>query len=182
MTLASIKDELSTSISALPSHDWMQNLIADDVKAVEKKVDEFERGMRHWRTDQSVRTRKLIDLVKREFPEARTAETFNAVEPLIKEALKAIDGSILSFSTPVHENPLLVDRLEALTRLSPGAGRFMRKALRRIERIRVEVYNACIDFHYALLSVETDFDPDATGGETFSSGSQLAGWLRKNAS
>ena len=99
------------------------------------------------------------------------AESFSSV-------LRAIEVNIEAFSVPMHSSPEMASKLDELARLSTSAGKFVRKLMRRVEKVRVAQHSVCVDIYYGLLAFQSEYT-DAEPGEIFQDPSELGSFLRR---
>lgn len=179
MNLAVAKQELTDAFAALPQPDWAGLLVADDVHGLQKKVDQFEIDTSVWRANMARRMRESFDTLKSETRALPEAGAYIAVQSAVAPAISGLEDAIRAHDNPLHSDPRVGAMLETIASRSPPTAKTIRKILRRIERLRVERRNACVDMYYALLAFETEFDPDSKSRSTFTSGAEAASYLRK---
>lgn len=179
MNLAVASQELSQAFEPIRQPDWAGLLVADDVRGLQKKVDQFEIDTSTWRANMAMRIRASFDMLKANVTALPEAEAYKIVQGAVAPAIGALNEAIHSHESPLHSDPRVSLLLETIASNSPTTAKTLRKILRRIERLRVDRYNACVDMYYALLTFETEFDPDAKSGTVFTSGAEAANHLRK---
>jgi hypothetical protein len=179
MSLAVASREFFETFTAIPRSDWLGDLVVDDVSDLRKKVDEFEAQTSTWRATMSAKMRTAIENLRTEVEALPSDKADVAVVSAVKPALAALDEAIHAHDQPLHSDPRFVPLLGVIARESPGTAKVIRKLLRRIERLRVERRNACVDMYYALLAFETEFDADSRATQTFTSGKEASSYLRK---
>lgn len=179
MNLAIASREFSETFAAIPRSDWLGDLVVDDVSDLRRKVDEFEVQTSTWRATMSAKMRTAIENLRAEVEGLPSDKADAAVAGAVKPALAALDEAIHAHDQPLHSDSRFVPLLGIIARESPGTAKMIRKLLRRIERLRVERRNACVDMYYGLLALEAEFDPDSRTTQTFTSGKEAASYLRK---
>jgi hypothetical protein len=177
MGLAATNGDFAHMFTPPPAFDW-GSVIAEDLKDFERMVDRFEAEQAKWRTETAMKVRKGLEDLKAKAVDVPRADAYAMLEADLAEALSAIDDTIKSFAVPMLENPQLIDRLASISKTSPSAGRFLRKQLRRAERVRVQSHNALVDFYYSILAFFSEFEPDEEQGPTFSDPAELTNFIR----
>lgn len=179
MNLAVASREFSETFAAIPRSDWLGDLVVDDVSDLRKKVDEFDAQTSAWRATMSAKMRTAIDNLRAEVEALPSDEAGIAVASAVKPAVAALDEAIRAHDQPLHSDARFIPLLGIIARESPGTAKIIRKLLRRIERLRVERRNACVDMYYGLLALDAEFDVDSRATRTFTSGKEAANHLRK---
>jgi hypothetical protein len=162
--------------------DWEKLLLGDDLKDIEKGIDRFEDQMTRWRINTAMKMRDGFEALGKA---AACVDRATARETFSKDfaaALAALDEAIESFSHPMHEREDFKAKMTQISDLAPGAAKFIRKQLRRVEQIRVTCYNALVDWHYGLLAFISEFEPEEDRGPEFSDPGELEAFLRGSLS
>jgi len=178
MSLALAKNELL--FTPPPSFDWTNALIGDDLKNLEKKFDRFEQQSIHWRTaiaGQMLEGLKKVEAAVSELPKD---EANKMIVEAVGSVIGALEETLRTFSEPMHANPEIAVRVEQLAKLSNSAGKFVRKLLRRVEKVRVLQHAACVDVYYGLLAFQSEHVEDGRDKKTFSDPTELGAFLRQN--
>ena len=180
MSAATLVNDFARDFRPPPAVDWATFLIGDDLKHLEKMVDRFEKDAIDWRAMLQSRIVPLLDSVKA----ADAGKDNQGGEKTAKEALavlvKSLNESIARFGRPMHERPDVAAKLAQLPKLSPDAGRFVRKLMRRIERVRVALHATCVDAYYGILAVQSELDKDTQPQESFTDPDALGKFLRQS--
>lgn len=175
MSLAAKSDPV---LSPPPAFDWADIVIGDDLKALEKRFDQYEAETLRWRSTIAAQMQAGLKKVEASIPDVPKEQAAQLIDEGVRSILEVLEKNIESFSVPMHDNPEIVSRLDLIAKLSTKAGRFIRKLLRRAEKIRVAQHATCVDMYYGLLAFRSEHEARA-GGETFSDPSELASFLRR---
>ncbi|MBB5046522.1 hypothetical protein HNR60_001267 [Rhodopseudomonas rhenobacensis] len=162
--------------TAAPSVDFAALLVGDDVKRLEKAVDQFEIAAATWRANAISRLSNL-----ERFPVVSGQAVGEPLAPsgvgALSAAMKAVEEGIEAFSKPLHSNSGVAQKIEQIAKLSASTGRFVRKLLRRIEKIRVAQHAAHVDIYYGLLALHSELE-QTKPTESFSDPEKLGAFLR----
>jgi hypothetical protein len=180
MSLAAAKNDLANIFTPPPSFDWADVVIGDDLKKLEKGFDQYERKATQWRSTIVGQMQEGVKKLESEVSALPREEADKIVAAAVGQVLEALEGSIATFNEPMHANPEIVSRVDQLSKLSNSAGRFVRKLLRRIEKVRVAQHSACVDVYYGLLALQSEHVNDGKGGKTFSDPEELGTFLRQH--
>jgi hypothetical protein len=180
MSLALAKNDLADIFTPPPSFDWANVVIGDDVKKLEKGFDQFERQATEWRSAIIGQMQEGMKKLEAGVSSLPKGEADKIVASAVSNVLQALEESIKTFSTPMHANPEMVSRVDQLSKLSNSAGRFVRKLLRRVEKIRVAQHSTCVDVYYGLLAFQSEHADHEKGGRAFSDPEELGACLRQH--
>jgi hypothetical protein len=155
-----------------PSFDWAMLTVGDDVKQLEKAIDLFETQAVEWRASTFTKMQSLQQGLE---------QVELAISPeLLEQAIKAVEETIVTFSAPMHSDPEMAVKIDQLSKLSTSVGKFVRKLMRRIEKIRVAQHAALIDMYYGLLALRSELEgKDNEPRESFSDPAALGAFLRR---
>lgn len=147
--------------------------VGDDLKQLERRVDQFEVEAIAWRAQAIPKLAKLdVDQASL----AVSAAPASSVQ--LTAAIEAVEAGLKMLSQPLHADPGIASQVEALAAASKAAGKLVRKLLRRIERIRVAQHAAHIDLYYGLLAMQSELDGNRGEGERFRDPAKLGASLR----
>jgi hypothetical protein len=176
MSLAAKNDLI---FSPPPTFDWTDLVIGDDLKALEKRVDLYETSSRGWRATIGLQMQTGLKEVEGSLTGVPKELAAEVIAKSFGGVLKALEENIENFSVPMHSNPEMKAKLEELAKLSTSAGKFVRKLMRRVEKIRVSQHSVSVDLYYGLLAFLSEHTDEANQGETFSDPSNLGSYLRR---
>lgn len=152
------------------SMDFAALLVGDDLKQLEKKIDQFDVEATSWRAHAMA---KLANFPLMGPPSKAEGE----VRGELAGALQAVEEGIETLSQPMHSDPAVAQKVAQIAELSASAGKFVRKLMRRIEKIRVAQHAAHVDLYYGLLALQSELDkPEPL--EPFEDPSKLTAFLR----
>lgn len=164
-----------------PTFDLLQAMnAARDLKELERVIEQGERDLVSWRIDTQRKLRLAMGIVDDQaansgLPKAMIGEI---LAPQLEKIWEPLDDLLEVYGTPVTERP---DYPAAtVAKIKGPAGRFMRKLLQRVEDLRIEQYNAIVDWKYGLLGLASEYDSDNRPTESFTDGAELAAFLRRN--
>ena len=172
MTSPAVAGKFADIITPPPALDVAMLLVGDDLKQFERQVDQFETAMLQWRATLLPKLPPALDEMKRMRP------TASDVEANVLVAIKTVEDGIAVLSTPMHGNPAISDRIDQISRVSNSAGKFVRKLMRRIERIRVAQHAFYVDIYYGLLAVKSEMEKGPEQDRSFSDPAELGAFLR----
>lgn len=179
MNLAVASREFSDTFAAIPQSDWLGDFVVDDVADLRRNVDKFEADTSTWRATMAAGMRTAIERLQEKVGALSQDIAAQTVQDAVRPALVALDDAIHAHDQPLHSDPRFVPLLGMIARESPGTAKVIRKLLRRIERLRVDRRNTCVDMYYGLLALEAEYDVDSRSKQTFTSGSRAADHLRR---
>lgn len=171
MTAPAVAEKFADIFMPPPSLDFAMLVVGDDLKQLEKSVDQFEIEMIRWRAALLVKQKQAFDEIKRVL---LTPE----VEAVVTDAIKVVEDAIAVFSKPMHGDPAIAERIVQLSSLSINAGKFVRKLVRRIEKIRVAQHAFFVDMYYGLLAFRSELDTSIEGSASFDDPAKLGAFLR----
>lgn len=172
MTAPAIAEKFSNMFTLPASLDFAMLVVGDDLNQLERSVDRFEIEIVRWRAALLARLQPAFDEIKRNHPAVpEVAET-------VSEAIRALDAGIASFSEPMHSNPAIAERIDQLSSISTGAGKFARKLMRRVEEIRVSQHAFFVDMYYGLLAFQSELETSPEEVRSFDDPAQLGAFLR----
>lgn len=161
-----------------PSVDFALLLAGDDLKQLEKQVDQFEVEATAWRSSSLSKFSKLPkapDELKKMIDDG---EGDSSINEILSEAINAVESGIETFSNPMHSDPVMARKMDQLAKLSVSAGKFVRKLMRRIEKTRVAQHAALVDMYYGLLAVRSELEKESEAVEPFDDPEKLGAFLR----
>jgi hypothetical protein len=158
-----------------PSFDWAMLTVGDDVKQLGKAIDLFETQAIEWRASTFTKMQSL----QQGLEDAELA-TSSSVSELLEQAIKGVEETIVTFSAPMHSDPEMAAKIDQLSKLSTSVGKFVRKLMRRIEKIRVAQHAALIDKYYGLIALRSELEgKDNEPRESFNDPAALGAFLRR---
>jgi hypothetical protein len=177
MAAAATATDFARIFTPPPSLDWATLLIGDNLKQLEKRVDLFESEAIAWRANTLTKMQSLQHGLKEQTDVAISTPSDSEIW---EQVIKNVEETIATFSTSMHSDPEIAQRLDQVSKLSSSAGKFVRKLMRRIEKIRVVQHAALIDMYYGLLAFRSEIDDknDETG-ESFTDPAALGAFLRR---
>jgi hypothetical protein len=168
--VAAVQD-ISSIFTPPRSMDLAALLVGDDLNQFEKTIDQFDLEAASWRAQAMA---KLANFRPLGGPPSKAEES---VRGDLAGALQAVEAGIETLSQPLHSDPAVAQKVAQLTELSAGAGKFVRKLMRRIEKIRVAQHAAHVDLYYGLLALQSELDKSEPL-EPFEDPSKLTAFLR----
>lgn len=174
MVAAAVRKDFANIFTPPPSVDFAALLVGDDLKQLDKRVDQFEVEVAAWRAASISRMQALSPVSNR----VDVAVT-SPVREALSDAIKAVEDGIETFRNPMHSEPAVAQKIDEISKLSVGTGKFVRKLMRRIEKIRVSQHGALVDIYYGLLAIKSELDTDSEAAEKFSDPAKLGAFLRK---
>jgi hypothetical protein len=178
MGVAALVNDFTRELKPPPSVDWAAVAVGDDLKRLEKSVDQFESSAIEWRATWLPNHARLLDRVKAEVMKGEEYDEV-ALNAALATLIQSLDGTIATLSRPMHEKPDLSEKITQLSRMSRDAGKFVRKLLRRVERTRVSLHALCVDMYYGILALESELDKDAQQQESFTDPAALKEFIRQ---
>lgn len=178
MTALAAQIDFALMLIPPPKADLAFAVVSGDLKSLEKRVGSFEQEALEWRIGLVAGLRKVLSQADAGIKDIQEEEKLDVVRRLFFPLNDLFEGMIRDFSTPMHVEPEFATKIEEISKLSSSAGKFVRKLMRRVEKIRVAQYNACIDVYYALLAFQSEFDRESTG-PSFTDGNSAEEFLRK---
>jgi hypothetical protein len=177
MAATATAEDFDQIFTPLPSLDWATLLIGGDLKKLEKGVELFESQAIEWRATSLAKMQSLKHGLKEQ---TDVATTTPSVSEILELAIKAVEETIATFSGPMHSSPEMAQKIDQLSKLSNGAGKFVRKLMRRIEKIRVAQHASLVDMYYGLLAFRSELEgKDEEAGESFNDPAALGAFLRR---
>jgi hypothetical protein len=180
MSLAAAKIELANIFTPPPSFDWADVVAGDDLKKLEKGFDQYDRQAMQWRSTIVGQMQEGLKKLETGVSPLPKDEADKIVAAVVGDVLKALEESIATFSTPMHANPEMAGRVDQLSKLSNSAGRFVRKLLRRIEKVRVAQHSTCVDVYYGLLAFQSEHTDGRKDNRAFGDPEELDAFLRQH--
>jgi hypothetical protein len=97
--------------------------------------------------------------------------------------LSSVETALATLKTPFHEDPVVAANIDKLAKATPTAGKFVRKLMRRLERVRVSLNAVCVDLYFGLLAVQSELENgnEEEAKNTFSDPVALGAYLRRHA-
>lgn len=173
MTNATASKDISDIFAPSPVMDSSLLSVVDDPKQLERRVDGFEAEVTAWRSSAIARLSQLeIN------PENLDATDRDAVIRQLNGAIGNVEAGLKSLSQPLHAVPAVAQKVKQLAGVSKAAGKFIRKLLRRIERIRVAQHAVHVDLYYGLLALQSELEGNKAEGERFRDPAKLGASLR----
>ncbi len=172
MNVTATKD-FSGIFAPSPVMDSSLLAVVDDLKELEQRVDRFETEAVAWRAGAVSKLSKLeLD------HEGLSANERGVVGQQLSSAIGGVEAGLKSLSEPLHAAPGVAQKVEELAALSKAAGKFVRKLLRRIERIRVAQHAVHVDLYYGLLALQSELEGNKAESESFRDPAKLGASLR----
>lgn len=179
MSLVAAKNDLASMFTPPPSFDWADAVSGDDLKTLEKRFARYEHEAMQWRSTIAGHMQLGLEKLEGAVASLPKDEADRLIVGVVGNVLVALEGNIAVFSTPMHANPEIAGRVDQLSKLSTGTGKFVRKLLRRMEKVRVASYSACVDIYYGLLAFQSEHAEDREKGESFRDPAELGTFLRR---
>lgn len=179
MSLAAAKNDLASMFTPPPSFDWADAVIGDDLKMLEKRFERYEHEAIQWRSTIASHMQQGLGKLEAAVSGLPKDEVDRMIAGAVGNALEALEEDIATFSAPMHANPEIASRVDQLSKLSTSAGRFVRKLLRRMEKVRVAQHSACVDIYYGLLAFQSEHVEDRGNGKSFRDPAELGTFLRR---
>lgn len=180
MGLAAVRTEFAEIFTPPPSVDLASAVVGDDLKSFEHMVDEFEAEQTAWRVSTALKYRATLENGHNVARSVGREEMWKFCQDSIVPLLSTFDEALEKISIPLHELPETIDKLRTIQSMSVSAARFLRKQLRRVERIRVLSYNAIVEWEYGLRAFISEFEPEEERGPTFSDPAELESFIRSS--
>jgi hypothetical protein len=177
MVAATVARDFANIFTPPPSVDFALLLAGDDIEQFEKRVDQFEIEATAWRSSSLSKLPKALDELKKMSDDGEDGSLINEILP---DAIRVVESGIETFSNPMHSDPVMARKMDQLAELSASAGKFVRKLMSRIEKIRVAQHAALIDMYYGLLAVRSELEKESEAVETFDDPAKLGAFLRSH--
>jgi hypothetical protein len=169
-----IADNIASVFTPPPRVDWASLPAGDDLKRLEKRIEKFETEAIEWRTTWTPKFGPALDQIK--------AEIGDGSSEALTKLLSSVETALATLRTPIHEDPVVAAKINELVKAAPTAGKFLRKLMRRVERVRVSLNAICVDLYFGILAVKSELE---NGNEetknTFSDPVALGAFLRRHA-
>lgn len=165
-----------------PSFDLLKAMrVVQDMKDLEHAIDDGSRSLRLWRTDTQAKLRLAMEIVDTLVAESGMpkATMGTMIKPQLDKLWEPLEELLESYAQPITER---ADFPESVGKVTGAPGRFLRKQVQRLEDLRIEQYNAIVDWHYGLLAFASEYDPDNERTASFTEPDALLDHLRKNFS
>jgi hypothetical protein len=96
--------------------------------------------------------------------------------------LSSVETALATLKTPFHEDPVVAANIDKLAKATPTAGKFVRKLMHRVERVRVSLNAVCVDLYFGLLAVQSELEngKEEEAKNTFSDPAALGAYLRRH--
>ncbi|WP_295845415.1 hypothetical protein [Tardiphaga sp.] len=172
MTGPAVAETFANIFTTPPSLDFAMLVVGDDLKQLEKRVDQFEIEMIRWRATLLPKLEPAFEEIKRTLPVGREAEE------TVSDAIKVVEDGIAAFSEPLHSDPAVAERIHQLGSISANAGKFVRKLMRGIEKSRVAQHAFFIDMYYGLLAFKSELNKSPEERQNFDDAKKLGAFLR----
>jgi hypothetical protein len=168
--------DISSVFTPPPSVDWASLPAGDGLKRVEKRIEKFETDATEWRALLVPKLNPLLEGIKAKVVDKLDESSSNALAGLSS----SIEQTLEILKTPMHHDPIVAAKIEELSKAAPSAGKFLRKLMRRAERTRVSLYEACVDMYYGILAFRSEFENCEEANQTFNDPAALGAFLRRN--
>jgi hypothetical protein len=169
-----IVTQLSAGIFApSPTMDAALLIVGDDLKSLERRIDQYEVDAIAWRAN------AISKLSKLDIAHVSGAQDRDAIGDQLTSTITVVENGLKILAQPLHADSAVADKVQQLGKASTGAGKFVRKLLRRLERIRIAQHAAHIDLYYGLLALKSELDGNPAETEEFSDPAKLGASLRK---
>jgi hypothetical protein len=174
MVAVAVAKDFANIFASPPSLDFAMLVVGDDLKQLEKRVDQFEIEMITWRATLLSRLQPALDEIERMLPAA------SDVGRAMSEAIKVVEDGIAAFGKPLHSDPAIAERIDQLSKISSSAGKFVRKLMRRVEKIRVVQHAFFVDMYYGLLAFRSELEKEPEAARSFDDPAKLGAFLRSH--
>jgi hypothetical protein len=172
--MAALADNIASVFTPPPRMDLASLTAGNNLKHLEKRIEKYETEALEWRATWTPKFGPALDQIKSEIGDGST-------EALTK-LLSSVETALVILKTPFHEDPVVAANIDEITKATPTAGKFLRKLMRRLERVRVSLNAVCVDLYFGLLAVQSELE---NGNEetknTFSDPVALGAFLRRHA-
>jgi hypothetical protein len=171
-------ENIASIFTPPPTVDWASLPVGDDLKRLEKRIEKFETDAIEWRAIWAPKFGPELDRIKAGIGDDSTGLVSEALTKL----LSSVETTLATLKIPMHEDPVVAAKIDEFARLAPTAGKFLRKLMRRIERVRVSLNATCVDLYFGILAVQSEIEnTKQETKETFTDPVALGTFLRRKA-
>jgi hypothetical protein len=173
--MAALADDIASVFTPPPRVDLASLPAGNNLKQLEKRIEKFETEAIEWRATWTPKFGPALDQIK--------AEIGDGPSEALTKLLSSVETALATLKTPFHEDPVVAANIDKLAKATPTAGKFVRKLMRRLERVRVSLNAVCVDLYFGLLAVQSELENgnEEEAKNTFSDPVALGAYLRRHA-
>jgi hypothetical protein len=175
-----VADDITRVFTPPPKVDWASVPAGDDLKRLEKRIEKFETDAIEWRATWAPKFGPALERIKADI--VNSSSPTGPVSEALTKLMSSVEETLGTLKTPIHDDPVVAAKIDEFARVAPTAGKFLRKLMRRVERVRVSLNATCVDLYFGILAVKSELENGKEEPkETFSDPAALGAFLRRNA-
>jgi hypothetical protein len=173
--MAALADNIANVFTPPPRMDLASLPAGNNLKDLEKRIEKYEAEALEWQATWTPKFGPALDQIK--------AEIGDGSSEALTKLLSTVETALVILKTAFHEDPSVAANIDKLAKATPTAGKFLRKLMRRLERVRVSLNAVCVDLYFGLLAVQSELDnsKEEEAKNAFSDPAALGAYLRRHA-
>jgi hypothetical protein len=169
-----VADNIASVFTPPPRMDLASLPAGNHLKHLEKRIEKYETEALEWRATWTPKFGPALDRIK--------AEIGDGSSEALTKLLSSVETALVTLRTPIHEDPVIAANIDEIAKATPTAGKFLRKLMRRLERVRVSLNAVCVDLYFGILAVQSELEngKEEETKNTFSDPVALGAYLRRH--